>query len=53
MVHFLIGLVFPIHHRSIVENSTCYDSYDLRYLLPAALLLCILNVKDLYKMGLL
>ena len=50
---FPLAFYFPFIASPQWRNSPCYDSYDLRCLLPAALLLCILSVKGLYKMGLL
>lgn len=51
---FLVALwVFFYSSRGRVQEKPCYDSYGPRHLLPAALLLCILSRKGLYKMGLL
>lgn len=46
-------LYFPFIIGPQWRNSPRYDSCDLRGLLPAALLLCMLNVKGLCETGLL
>lgn len=50
----LVLWVLPIHHWLVHSRGTALPwLYDPRCFLPAALLLCILSAKDLYKMGLL